>query len=164
MHALLYLENRDLSKFDYVCGSVSRHKQWRSLRTSEKELEKVTKPSIKCLDITNPQSDTLRTNRGNSGPMLHSPRVRWPTKITLKARRVIVRKVAKEPRVIQGCPSSGGHWTTMVFMAELQGESHCSPKRTLLPICSLLKIFWTSHRTVEEMFCGRMRPKYNFLV
>ncbi len=71
VHALLYLENRDLSKFDHVCGSVSWHKQWRSLRTSEKVLvlliglEKDTKPYLKCLDLTNPQSDTLCTNRGS---------------------------------------------------------------------------------------------------
>ncbi len=29
-------------------------------------------------------------------------------------------------------PPSGEHWATMVCMAELQEESHCSPKRKLL--------------------------------
>ncbi len=81
MHALFYLKNRDLTKSDHVCGSVSWHKQWRSLRTSEKELlllirlEKVTKTSLKCLNCTNPQSDRLCTNGGNSGPLLPSPGV-----------------------------------------------------------------------------------------
>ncbi len=79
--ALFNLKNRDLSKFDCVCGSESLHKQRRSLRTSEKELlllirlEKVTKPSLKGLDSTNPQSDRLCTNGGNSRPLLPSPRV-----------------------------------------------------------------------------------------
>ncbi|KAF4071029.1 hypothetical protein AMELA_G00280220 [Ameiurus melas] len=34
----------------------------------------------------------------------------------------------------------------MVCMAGLQGESHCSPKRTLLPFCNLLKIMWMSQK------------------
>ncbi len=81
VHALFYSKNRDLSKSDHVCGSVSWHKQRRSLRTSEKELlllirlEKVTKTSLKCLNCTNPQSDRLCTNGGNSGPLLPSPGV-----------------------------------------------------------------------------------------
>lgn len=48
-------------------------------------LEKVTKPSVMSLDFTNPQSDRLCTNERN--------------KDTPKARRVIVHKVTKEPRV-----------------------------------------------------------------
>ncbi len=65
---LFYSKNRDLSKSDHVCGSESCHDQQRLLRTSEKELmlliklEKVTKPSLKSLDSTNPQSDRLCTN------------------------------------------------------------------------------------------------------
>ncbi len=35
-------------------------------------LEKVTKPSLKSLDSTNPQSDRLCTNGGNSRPLLPS--------------------------------------------------------------------------------------------
>ncbi len=31
-------------------------------------------------------------------------------------------------------PPSGEHWTTMVCMAELKEESHCSSKRKLLPM------------------------------
>ncbi len=74
VHDLFYSKNRDLSKSDHVCGSESCH--WRSLRSSEKELmllirlEKVTKPSLKSLDSTNPQSDRLCTNGGNSRPLL----------------------------------------------------------------------------------------------
>ncbi len=60
------------------CGSESCHEQRRLPRTSEKELmlllrlEKVTKPSLKSLDSTNPQSDRLCTNGGNSRPLLPS--------------------------------------------------------------------------------------------
>ncbi len=69
-----------LSKSDHVCGSESCHEQRRLLRTSEKELmfirlEKVTKPSLKSLDSTNPQSDRLCTNGGNSRPLLPSREV-----------------------------------------------------------------------------------------
>ncbi len=78
VHGLFYSKNRDLSKSDHVCGSESCHEQRRLLRTSEKELmllirlEKVTKPSLKSLDFTNPQSDRLCTNGGNSRPLLPS--------------------------------------------------------------------------------------------
>ncbi len=73
---LFYSKNRDQSKSDHVCGSESCHEQIRSPRTSGKEfmllirLEKVTKPSLKSLDPTNPQSDRLCTNGGNSRPLL----------------------------------------------------------------------------------------------
>ncbi len=69
---LFYSKNRDLSKSDRVCGSESCHEQRRLLRTLEKELmllirlEKVAKPSLKSLDSTNPQSDRLCKNGGNS--------------------------------------------------------------------------------------------------
>ncbi len=96
---LFYSKNRDLSKSDHVCGSESCHEQRRLLRTSEKELmllirlEKITKPSLKSLDSTNPQSDRLCTNGGNSRPL-------WSTnKDHSKAERVIVCEVAKVPRV-----------------------------------------------------------------
>ncbi len=75
---LFYSKNRDLSKSDHVCGSESCHEQMTLLKTSEKELmllirlEKFTKPSLKSLDSTNPQSDKLCTNGGNSRPLLHS--------------------------------------------------------------------------------------------
>ncbi len=78
---LFYWKNRDLSKTDHVCGSESCQEQRRLLRTSEKELmllirlEKVTKPSLKSLDSTNPQSDRLCTNGGNSRPLLPSKEV-----------------------------------------------------------------------------------------
>ncbi len=71
-----YSKNRALSKYDPVFGSESCHEQRRLLKTSEKELmllirlEKVTKPSLKCLDSTNPQPDRLCKNEGNSRPLL----------------------------------------------------------------------------------------------
>ncbi len=85
-----YSKNRDLSKSDHVCGSESCHEQRRLLRTSDKELlslirqEKVTKPSLKSLDSTNPQSDRLCKNGGNSKSTVTFLRSGRPTKITPK--------------------------------------------------------------------------------
>ncbi len=68
-------------KSDHVCGSESCHEQRRLLRTSDKVLlslirqGKVTKPSLKSLDSTNPQSDRLCKNGGNSSPLLPSWKV-----------------------------------------------------------------------------------------
>ncbi len=76
-----YSKNRDLSKSDHVCGSESCQKQRRLWRTSGKELmlliglEKVTKLSLRSLDSTNPQSDRLCTNGGNSRLLLPSREV-----------------------------------------------------------------------------------------
>ncbi len=41
--ALFYLKNKDLSKFDHVCGSEPWHEQRRSLRTSEKRAHQARK-------------------------------------------------------------------------------------------------------------------------
>ncbi len=106
---LIYSKNRDLSKSDHVCGSESCHEQRRLLRTSEKELmllirlEKVTKPSLKCLDSTNPQSDRLCTNGGNSRPLLPSREVvDQQRSLQIVSVIVIVCEVAKVPRVKPG--------------------------------------------------------------
>ncbi len=129
---LFYSKNRDLSKSDRVCGSESCHEQRRLLRTLEKELmllirlEKVAKPSLKSLDSTNPQSDRLCKNGGNS--------------------IVIVCEVADVPRLTSKqlkaflplanvnvmSPPSGEHWATMVCMAELQRRKQLFSKRKLL--------------------------------
>ncbi len=56
------------------------------------------KLSLKSLDSTNPQSDRLCTNGGNSRPLL--PSQKWSTnKDHSKAERVIVCEIAKVPRV-----------------------------------------------------------------
>lgn len=49
--------------------------------------------------------------------------------------------------------------TTMVFIAELQGERQYSPKRMSLPIYSEQKLMWIHQRTIGRMFCGVMRSK-----
>ncbi len=124
-----FSKNRDLSKSDHVCGSESCHKQRRLLRTSEKELmllirlEKITKPSLKSLDSTNPQSD--HTNKDHS-----------------KAEHVIVCEVAKVPRVtskqlkafltLANVNEPTIRRTLNNHGVESQEESHCSPKRKLL--------------------------------
>ncbi len=103
---LFYSKNSDLSKSDHVCGSESCHEQRRLLSTSEKELmllirlEKVTKPSLKSLDSTNPQSDRLCTNGGNSRPLLPS----W---------EVVDQKRSLQSRTcnsLRGCKSSQGNF------------------------------------------------------
>ncbi len=104
---LFYSKNRDLSKYDHVCGSESCHVQKRLLRTSEEKLmllirlEKVTKPSLKSLDSTNPQSDRLCTNDHCYLPE------KWSTnKDRSKAERVIVCEVTKVPRVTSKQPKA----------------------------------------------------------
>lgn len=67
-----------------------------------------------------------------------------------KTRCVIVCQVTKEPRPTSGIlraplaladvivHESGKHGTPIACMEELQEERHCSPKRSLLPVCSLI--------------------------
>ncbi len=99
---LFYSKNRDLSKSDHVCGSESCHEQRRLLGTSEKELmllirlEKVTKPSLKSLDSTNPQSDRLCTNGGNSRPLL-------PSREVVDQQRSLQSRTCN---ILRGCKSS----------------------------------------------------------
>ncbi len=102
----LFYSNRDLSKSDHVCGSKSCHEQRRLLRTSEKELmllirlEKVTKPFLKSLDSTNPQSDRLCTNGGNSRPLL-------PSREVVDQQRSLQSRTCNS---LQGCKSSQGNF------------------------------------------------------
>ncbi len=86
-----------------VCESLGLAvKQRRLLRTSEKELmllirlENITKPSLQSLDSTSPQS-VYKWRKFKTTATF--PRSGQPTKITPKARLVIVREVAKDPRV-----------------------------------------------------------------
>ncbi len=162
-------KEQGLLKLDHVYGSESCHKQRRSLRSSEKELmllirlEEVTKPSLKSLDSTKPQSDWVQMEE----IQFHCyPPLCWLiNRDHSKAEHVIVCEVGNLRAfshwlmLMFMSPSSGEHWATMECMAELEEQSHCSPKRNLLPVCSLLKIMWTSQRTIGEVFCGRMRPK-----
>ncbi len=77
MYPVLFTEQGSI-KSEHVCGSESCHEHRRLLRNSEKELlllirmEKVTKPSLKRLDSTHPQSDRLCTNGGISRSLLPS--------------------------------------------------------------------------------------------
>ncbi len=103
---LYYKKNRDLSKSDHVCGNESCHEQRRLLRTSEKllmlliRLEKVTKSSLKSLDSTNPQSDRLCINGGNSRPLLPSLEV-------VDQQRSLRSRACNS---LQGCKSSQGNF------------------------------------------------------
>ncbi len=96
---LFYSKNRDLTKSCLWKWIMSRTKEI----TEDKKswcysLEKFTKPSLKSLDSTNPQSDRLYTNGGNSRP-LYLPEKWSANKDHSKAERVIVCEVAEVPRV-----------------------------------------------------------------
>ncbi len=101
VHDLFYSKNRDLSKSDHVCGNESCREQRRLPSTSETELmllirlEKVTKPSLKSLDSTNPDCVQMEEIQDHC----YLPE-KWSTnKDHSKAERVIVCEVAKVPRV-----------------------------------------------------------------
>lgn len=150
---LFYSKNTDLSKCQHVCGSVSWHEQRSFLRVvdaQQNHLWRVWTPSIHnktdCVQMEKIMTTVTLCRRGS------------PTKTTSRASNVIVTKVTKEPRVTTRqlkasllmfmIPPSEEHWTTLVCMAGLQGESHCSSNRTLVLICSLLKITWTRQKTI----------------
>ncbi len=97
--------------FSLSCESC--HEQSRLLRTSGKRVDvahqagKVTKPSLKSLDSTNPQSDRLCTNGGNSRPQLPS----W--------------EVVDQQRSLQSrrCNTfSFSHWLILIFMSSSSAE------------------------------------------
>lgn len=77
----------------------------------------------------NPHSDRFWTNRGNSDPQLTSA-------------GIITKETCK--------PTSAVQWVTMVYMAGLEEESHCSSKRTPLLLCSLLNITRKRQKAVNE--------------
>ncbi len=105
-------------------------------RTSEKcDVAHPTRTtSLKSLDSTNPQSDRLCTNGGNSRPLLPSREV-VDQQRSLQSRTCNSLRGCKSSRWLMlmfMSPTSGEHWATMVCMAELQEKSHCFPKRTFL--------------------------------
>ncbi len=101
---LFYSKNRIYQSL--IIFVESCHEQRRSLRTSEKELmllirlERVTKPSLKSLDSTNPQSDRLCTNGGNSRPML-------PSREVIDQQRSLQSRTCNS---LRGCKSSQGNF------------------------------------------------------
>ncbi len=120
-----------------ICQSLIMFGEQRRLpRTSEKcDVAHPTRTtSLKSLDSTNPQSDRLCTNGGNSRPLL-------PSREVVDQQRSLQSRTCNS---LRGCksshwlmlmfmsPTSGEHWATMVCIAELQEKSHCFPKRTFL--------------------------------
>ncbi len=104
VRGLFYSKNRDLSKSDLVCGIMSRTKEITEDLVKRVDvlirLEKFTKPSLKGLDSTNPQSDRLCTNGGNSRPPLPS-------------REMVDQQTSLQSRTcngLQGCKSSLGNF------------------------------------------------------
>ncbi len=103
---LFYSKNRDRSNSDHVWGDVnhvtSKGDYWGPWKKScilLIRLEKVTKPSPKSLDSTNPQSDRLCTNGGNSRPLLPS----WEV---VEQQRSLQSRTCYS---LRGCKSSQGN-------------------------------------------------------
>ncbi len=117
-------------------------------------VETVTKPSLKSLDSTNPQSDRLCTN--DSRPVA-LPRSGQPINITPKARCVTVCEVAMDPRVtsnqlkaILTLANVNIHESTIRkrlsnhrVNGKVARRKPLLSKNNILPVCSLLKIIWT---------------------
>lgn len=108
-------------------------------------LEKVTKPSLTRFGLhpSTPRQIVYTWRISKSTVIL--PSSAQPSGISPRAKCVIVIQVTKDPGVtskplkvslaninVHDCPPSGEHWTTMVCMAGLEGESDCSSKGTLL--------------------------------
>ncbi len=135
-------------------------------------LEKVTKPSLKTLDSTNPQSRLEIQDYG------YLPEKWLSNKDHSKAERVIVCEDAKVPRVTSKqlksfshwlmlmfmSPPSGEHWATMVCMAELQEESHGDEStyrqevKELAVWCSFNNLELNTLKTVEMIVDFRRNP------
>ncbi len=105
-------------------------------------LEKFTKPSLKSLDSTNPHSDRLCTNGGNSRPMLPSrdvvnqqrslqgriSKVAKVSRVTFKQLKAFLTLAivnVHEPTIRRTLSNHGVH-------GRVTRKSHCSPKRKLL--------------------------------
>lgn len=99
----------------------------------------------------------------------------WSTKITSRARCVIISEVTKEPRVTFKLSStllnvSHTHVESTIRrtlnnygVARFEKvESHCSLKRTLMPVCSLLQIFWTSQKSSHTFDIYRFSALHNY--
>ncbi len=171
VHDLFYTKNRDLSKSDHVCGSESCLKQRRLLKTSEKELmllirlEKVTKPSLKGLDSTNPQSDRLCTNGGNSRPLLPSHKVADQQR-SLQSRTCNNLRGCKLPSVTSKqlkafltLANINVHEPAIRRTLRWAWQS-CKKESTVLQKENcLLKVMWASQRTIGERLNGWMKPK-----
>ncbi len=100
VHDLFYSKNRDLSKSDHVCGSESWTKEitedlWKRVDVAHQ----ARKPSLKSLDSTNPQSDRLCSNGGNSRPLL-------PSREVLDQQRSLQSRTCNS---LRGCRSSQGN-------------------------------------------------------
>ncbi len=132
-----YSKNRDLSKSDHVCGSESCHEQRRLLRTSEKELmllirlEKLTKPSLKSLDLSKIHNQTDCVQMEEIKDPCYLPG-EWSTnKDHSKAERVIVCEVAKVPRVTSKQLNDISHWLMLMFMSPASGEHRAARRKPL---------------------------------
>ena len=135
---------------------------------------KFHKPQNHFLSLWTPpiQSQTLYKWR-KFKTIITLPRSHQPTKITARARHVMVCEVTKKSTV-----------TTKQIMAFITlanvnvhkpkirrilnnstvhgwfvSRKPLLSKRTLLPVCSLLKNTWTCQKAVGTMICGQMTPK-----
>ncbi len=122
-------------------------------------LEKVTKPSL-SLEQIHSQTDCVQMEEIQDHCYL--PEKWLNNKDPSKAEHVIVCEVEKVPRVT--------YLATMLCMAELQEESHCSPKRKLLakdhvdkPDDYWRKVWWMDETKIElivlneKLLCSEKR-------
>ncbi len=145
--SLSFIYSGQLSNIVYLWGVFRQGNDYQmSVRDLLYSMNRDTKPSLKSLDYTNPQSEKFCTNGGNKRPLL-PPREVVDQQRSLQSRTCnIVCEVTKVPRetsqqlkpfshwlmlMFMG-PPSGEHWSTMLCMAELEKENHCSLKRKLL--------------------------------
>ncbi len=123
-------------------------------------LEKFTKSSLESLESTNPQSERLCTNGGNSRPLLPSREV-----VDQQISLIIVCEVKKVPRV------SSKQLKPSLTLANVKNTGQpwcawqsCKKNATVLQKENvLLNITWTSQRTIGERLNEWMKPKQNLV-
>ncbi len=111
--------------------------------------------------------------------VVNLPRRGRPTKITPRAQQRLIQEVIKEPRTtskeLQASLASikvSVHDSTIRKRlgkngihgrVQVQGKSHCWPKRTQTLVSQLPKNILIIPKTFGQIFCGLMRQKLNFL-
>ncbi len=144
---LFYSKNRDLSKSDHVCGSdhvTNKGDHWgvdvahqarKGYKTISKEfgLHKSSQPDCVQLEEIQdhgylPEKWSTDQQRSLQSRMCNSLRGCKVPRVTSKQLKAFSHWLM----LMFMSPPSGEHWATMVCMAELQEESHCSPKIILL--------------------------------
>lgn len=102
---------------------------------------------------------TLNTSRECSA-LIFLPLERSTNKIKQRAKHAIVQKVKTQGNARKASNIKVHESITVV---QVNTGSHYSPKRTELPVYTLLEAMWTSQKVTGWMFWGQIREKLNFL-